>query len=181
MSLIRAFVANFLRPLVLLLVLAGIAASQEFPDKIRNYKVHVASAGDQPPIVRLGTPVLSIDGLLSVAVEAGAEFTSPEQSGRVEFLTFQDIRVNGIAVDVDEYRHGFKFKKGKTVTLPAPIQGRLGIGAAARAAYRELTDSRPDWRVTGTAFVFGKFKRFGFSFKRVVPVRLDLTIANPLR
>jgi len=180
-KIIRAFVAIFFRGLVLLLVLAGLASSQEFPDKIRGYKVYVASAADQPPVVRLATPVISIDGLLSVAVEAGVEFTSPEHSGRVEFLTFQDIRVNGIRVDVGEYRHGFKFRKGRAVPLPAPIRGRIGIGAAARTAYRELTDSHPDWRVTGTVFVFGRFKRFGFSFKRVVPVRLDLKIDNPLR
>jgi hypothetical protein len=45
----------------------------------------------------------------------------------------------------------------------------------------ELINSPNELVVTGTAFVFGKFKKFGFTFKRVVPVKIDLKFKNPLR
>lgn len=180
--------ANLWLVLVLLLALAVTASSQEPPTKIRGYKVHTpgtSASNDQTAspgaIVRLDKPKLSLDGLLSVGIEADGEVTSLEQSGKVEFLTFDDIRVNGITVEIDEYRHKFKFKKGEPAALPAPLRGRISLMGAARTAWRELTDSPDKWRITGTVLVFGKFKRYGISFKRVVPVRLDLTITNPLR
>jgi hypothetical protein len=37
------------------------------------------------------------------------------------------------------------------------------------------------WPVTGRVYVFGRFKKFLFSFKRVVPVELSLTLPNPLK
>ena len=170
------------------LLFVSVSLSQELPAKIRGYKVHTpgTSASNDPnagpgAFVRLDKPVLSLDGLLSVGVEAGGEFTSLEHTGRVEFLTFHDTRVNGVAVEIDEYPHKFKFKKGKPAVLPSPLRGRIGLGGAARTAWRELVDSPDKWRITGTVFVFGKFKRFGLSFKRVVPVKLDLSIVNPLR
>ena len=42
-------------------------------------------------------------------------------------------------------------------------------------------DPKKKWSVTGTVFVFGKFKKYGINFKRVVPIKIDLTIANPLK
>jgi hypothetical protein len=177
---IRAFVAHVFCAFALLVVLSGVAISQDLPPKIRGYKVYEPSANAAAPVIRLAKPVLRLDGLLSIAVEAGGEFTSPEHGGRIDFLTFHDIRVNGIAVEVDEYRHPFEFKKGAVIPLAAPIRGRIGLTGAAETAFQELRESRGEWRVTGTAFVFGKFKRFGFSFKRVVPVRLDFIIKNPL-
>ena len=51
----------------------------------------------------------------------------------------------------------------------------------ARAARRELIESKKEWQVTGTVFIFGKFKKFGFGFKRVVPVKINLKIDNPLK
>ena len=185
---IRVFRANSWLVLFSVLALSVTAASQDLPAKIRGYKVHTpgTSASNDPnaapgALLRLDKPVLSLDGLLSVGVEAGGEFTSLDQSGRVEFLTFHDIRVNGIAVEIDEHQHKFKFKKGEPVVLPSPLRGRISLAGAARTAWREISDSPDKWRITGTVFVFGKFKRYGFSFKRVVPVKLDLSIANPLK
>lgn len=177
---IRAFAAHFLFALALLSALSYGAPAQDLPTKIRGYKVFEPKATAAAPLIRLSKPVLKLDGLLSIAVEAGGDFTSPDHGGRVDFLSFHDIRVNGVAVDVEEYRHAFAFKKGTSVPLSAPIRGRIGLTGATQTAFQELTEPRADWRVTGTAFVFGKFKRFGFTFKRVVPVRLDFTIKNPL-
>ncbi len=132
---IRVIRANSWLVLGFVLGLAVTAASQELPTEIRGYKVHTpgTSASNDPnaghgAFVRLDKPAIKLDGLLSVGVEAGGEFTSLEQSGRVEFLSFHDIRVNGIAVEIDEYQHKFKFKKGEPVVLAvaAPRADQLG-------------------------------------------------------
>jgi hypothetical protein len=49
------------------------------------------------------------------------------------------------------------------------------------AAWNEVSGSKKEWIVTGRVFVFGKFRKLGFSFKRVVPVEVKLMINNPLR
>jgi hypothetical protein len=49
------------------------------------------------------------------------------------------------------------------------------------AALGEWTDSKETWRITGLVYVFGKYKKFLFPFKRAIPVELDLMIHNPLR
>ena len=64
--------------------------------------------------------------------------------------------------------------------LPTPAKITINTANIAKAAYKELVDSKKDWSVTGIVFVFGKFRKFGVSFKRVVPVKIDLTIKNPL-
>jgi len=44
----------------------------------------------------------------------------------------------------------------------------------------EWASPRTNWPVTGVAYVFGRFKKSLFKFKRVVPVELELQIRNPL-
>lgn len=179
----------------LLLVMTTVmgAQAQEYPDKIEGYKVHKAkvvvvssdgpgsSLADADVIVKIGKPKLGVPGLLSVTVMAGGEFASLTHAGNVDFLRFRDIRVNGISVDVADYRNAFEFKKGTPTNLPVPILGSIGLIGAAKAAYEELTESKEVWGVTGTVLVFGKFKKFGFEFKRVVPFKLDLQMRNPIR
>jgi hypothetical protein len=46
---------------------------------------------------------------------------------------------------------------------------------------REMRDSKKEWTITGRVFVFGKFRKFGFEHKRVVPIDIHLTVANPIR
>lgn len=173
-------------------VFSATSAGQKLPDKIRGYKVENAGlrisqmSPDISPrpkdvdlFVSVGKPRITL-GLLSSTIEIGGEFLSAKESGEVDMLTFHDVRVNGVAVEVEEYAHRFSFKKGERVTIPEPARARLGATSMAAAAYRELANSRDDWRVTGTAFVFGRFKKFGLSFKRVIPVKFDLKIENPL-
>jgi hypothetical protein len=64
--------------------------------------------------------------------------------------------------------------------LPQPVRGFVSSLNIAKAVYKEMVESKPTWNVSGTVFVFGKFKKFGFRFKRVVPVKIELKLANPL-
>ncbi len=120
-------------------------------------------------------------GLSGVIVEVGADILSENKSGDVEFMTFHNFRVNGVAIDVEAYKQPFSFKKTESVSLPKPARITIKPSSLAKGAAKELTDPQKDWIVTGTVYVFGKFKKFGFSFKRVVPVKIDIKIKNLLQ
>ena len=67
-------------------------------------------------------------------------------------------------------------------TLDVLLAVLLGGGVVAMlAALGDWGNSKETWPVTGRVYVFGKFKKGPFSFKRVVPVELDLQMRNPLR
>jgi hypothetical protein len=179
---------------VIVLVLLQSAFGQKPPDKIRGYKVYEANVrienaasagnagqtGEADVWIKIGDPKFVKAGLTGVTFEIGARIGSTNQSGRVDFLTFRDFRINGIAIEIEEYDHTFSFKKDVPLDLPAPLGVFVSGTNAARAAYRELTASKKDLAVTGTVLVFGKFKKYGLSFKRVVPVKIDLSIKNPI-
>jgi hypothetical protein len=173
--------------LILLLVTSGY--TQDLPDKIRGYKVHsekmivsIAGAGDSAAdaSVAIGEPQLVEAGLAGVTFELPAEILAVRQSGKVTFLTFHDIRVNGIAVEVEEYRNPFEFRKGETIALPKPARVVLPATVMLKAAMSELHGSRDNWTISGRVFVFGRFRKFGMYHKRVIPVDFELRIKNPL-
>lgn len=179
--------------IVVLLLFAFVAGAQDLPDKIRGYKVHktkvrvaAQSAATTPntnegeAVVKISDPRIVDIGLGGVTFEAEADLGVVPQSGRVDFLTFRDFRVNGVAIEFDEYDHSFDVKKGVAMKLPTSVRGRVSSLNIAKAAYREMVESKSTWQVTGTVFVFGKFKKFGFKFKRVVPVQIELKVKNPL-
>ncbi len=168
------------------------APAQQLPDKIRGYKVYKADirletsapnakSSNKPPsaVVALDEPKVASFGLTGLTFEIGGEITPSAQSGKIDRVTFRDMRVNGLAVTPDDYEHAFEMRKGSNTKLPAPIRIFVPVTSAVKAGFNELVRKTDTWRVTGTVFVFGRFKRFGFTFKRVIPVQLDLTIKNP--
>lgn len=188
-------------PIVLigLLFFAGVSAgAQELPDEIRGYKVHRTkkvtvrsepgaekkAERDQDDLrveVDFSEPELAGVGLFGITLELDVRVTVFGQSGEIDFITFRDFRVNGIGVEIEEYRAGFEFKKGRTVELEEPVRIFVSTPGTLRGALEDLRDSKEEWPVTGRVFVFGKFRKLGFRFKRVVPVDVDLRIKNPLR
>lgn len=184
---------NRIKGIYLVILLFSTAQfSQDLPKEIRGYKVYktkisVKNAADKTPekdpfeaAVKLHEPDLVNIALTGVTFDITAEIEVFEQSGKVDFLTFHEFRVNGIEVEVDEYRNPFEFKKGETVLLPKPARLFLGTGQVLKAAWKEMTETKKEWRITGRVFVFGKFKKMGFNFKRVVPVDIDIKIKNPV-
>jgi len=175
-----------------LLSLLKSAPAQDLPDKIRGYKVYDAAIRVETPktvtdgktdgkraTITISEPELVDAGLTGVTLEVAAGVAAVDQSFRVDFLTFHDFRINGIAVEIEEYKHSFEIKRNTPVDLPYPLRIFLSTVSLARAANNELRAPKKEWPVTGTVFVFGRFKKFGFSFKRVVPVRIDLVIKAP--
>lgn len=177
----------------IVLFLTFSAFTQDLPDKIRGYKVFKAeiavknsaeksAASDKSEaFVKIGEPVLTDVSLTGITFELSAELEAVAQNGTIDFLTFEDFRVNGLAVEVEEYKKSFSFKKNEPLVLPKPARIFLSTPQTLRGAYKEIKDSKDEWLVTGRVFVFGKFKKFGFSFKRVIPVEINLKIKNPLR
>jgi hypothetical protein len=179
---------------LMIVALAAVGRAQALPDKIRGYKVENVPLKTSNTIpegskfsnefdlyIQLTKPKISMRGLLSASIDVGADLVSTKQSGEIAFVSFHDVRVNGIAIEIEEYGGPLAVRKGVRSSLPRPVTAKLNFVGAAKGAFKELTDSRDQWRVTGTAFVFGKFKKFGFSFKRVVPIKIDMLVKNPLK
>jgi hypothetical protein len=190
-----------------LLMLAGpIVRSQTrtYPDKIRGYKVErtvvevkrpgangTNNAGkdskttaDDPTVDQLisfGKPTLARLTPLGITFEVPIVIAPVTQSGKIDFLVFEDIEINGRSVNIADYEHSFSLPNNKPLTLNDPLRIQIFLPSALLAALGEWTDSQDTWPVTGRVYVFGKFKKSIFSFKRCVPVELDLKMRNPLR
>ena len=156
--------------------------------KVRNTKVKITTSTEKTTdktanssFVRLGEPELVDLGFSSATIEVGAEIMAGGQSGQIDFVTFSDFLIGGIPVEIDEYDHPFPFKKDQMVAIPKPIRMSISMFSLPKAVYHELTENRDELTVTGTVFVFGRFKKMGFEFKRVIPIKVDMTIKNPLR
>ncbi len=146
------------------------ANAQDYPKEIRGYKVQrikisVKNQADKTgakdkseAFVKVGEPVLTNVSLTGITFELSAEIDSLQQSGTVDFLAFHDFRVNGLAVDLEEYKDSFEFRKNQNVILPKPIKIRLSTAQTLRGALSEIKESRDEWTVTGRVFVFGQFK-----------------------
>lgn len=172
---------------LLLLIVSQTIHSQDYPDRIRGYKVHdpglsVEPAGESKNgrvAVDFGSPEFSRVGLTGLTFSVPGKLTVFGRSGTVHFLSFYDFTVNGLPVEIRDYTKGFRFRSGEEIELDQPVEIDVGIRSAARGAVRELRDSRHEWTVTGTVFVFGRFKWSVLSFKRVVPVKVEFRIPNP--
>lgn len=179
-------------PLLIILSFAFSAFAQDYPKEIRGYKVYnrkisVKTASDKtvekdkPEVVAdVGALKLTDVSLSGATLEITTQIKSKTQSGTVDFLAFKDFRVGGFNVEIEEYKTSFVFVKNQTTILPKPVKIRLATVNAARGALRDGENKNDEWTVTGTIFVFGRFKKFGFRFKRVVPVEINLKIKNPL-
>lgn len=180
---------------ILIFLISGSVSGQQtdvpLPKKIRGYKVHddvlkytfPAESNDEPDefTAVIDEPVLNGVSLTGLTFTLDAEITSLKQSGTIEMIAFKDLRVNGIPVAVQEMTEPFVLKKGVAVRLPKPVTVELSALGIVRGAWNELRDSKDKWVITGRIFVFGKFKKFGFNFRRAVPVDVVITIDNPVR
>jgi hypothetical protein len=118
---------------------------------------------------------------LGITMEVPVTVAAVKQGGRVDFLTFEDMVVNGTPVTIEDYMLPFDLPNKRAVLLPAPVRVFISAPRALLGALGEWNDSKQEWPVTGRVYVFGRFKKFLFSFKRVVPVELSATLPNPLK
>ena len=133
-------------------------------------------------LIQLGKPELARITPLGITFEVPIVVSTVKQSGHVDFLVFEDMVVNGTSVAIDEYNHSFDLPNKHSLTLGDPLRIYIYLPTAVLAAtLGDWNDSKDTWPVTGRVYVFGKFKKGPFSFKRVVPVELNVTMRNPLK
>lgn len=170
------------------------AQSPTYPNKIRGYKVERAaielsrstkpSAHRQPKdtdqLIRFGTPRVAHVTPLGITLEIPVIVAPVRQKGRVDFLVFENIVVNGTSVEIDEYHRAFDLPNKRPVTLKEPLRFFVYLPNAVFAAIDQLGGGNNEWPITGVVYVFGRFNKSFFRFKRVIPVQLNLTIRNPL-
>jgi hypothetical protein len=197
-SLFRAFSVILAGPLVLLP--AGVALSQtrSYPKEIRGYKVERTvvelkksetknddassnAASDVDQLISFGRPSVARITPLGITFAVPVVVAPVKQSGHVQFLLFEDMVINGRSVDIDEYQHDFDLPNKQPLTLRDPLNIYIYLPTAVLAALGEWTESKENWPVTGRVYVFGKFKKSVLSFKRCVPVELNLNLRNPLK
>ena len=140
------------------------------------------SDADVDQLIKLGTPQLARVTPLGITFDVPIVVSAVKQNGHVEFLVFEDMTINGTSVNIDEYHRAFDLSNKQPLTLREPLRIYIYLPSALLAALGDWRgDSKETWPVTGRVYVFGKFKKGPFSFKRVVPVELNLSMRNPLK
>jgi hypothetical protein len=179
-----------------------LAQKPSYPKKIHGYKVERAvvevkkqqkkskdttadqqagSESETDAFIRFGDAQLARLTPLGITLEIPIVVAPVQQKGRVDFLTFEDMVVNDIPVQIDEYHRSFDLPNKEELTLREPVKFYIYLPNAVLAAIDEWSNSKERWLVTGRVYVFGNFKKSIFSFKRCIPVELSITMRNPLR
>lgn len=172
------------------------ATAQTYPKEIRGYKIEHArveirrkddgeakknTEGEADALVQFGEPRVARVTPLGITLEVPITIAAVKQGGHVDFLTFEEMTVNGTPVSLDEYDHPFELPNKNSLTLPEPIRLFISAPRVILGALDEWNNSKEMWPVTGRVYVFGRFKKFLFQFKRAVPIELSLSLSNPLR
>ncbi len=170
-----------------------LAQTHSYPKEIRGYKVERTVVeikksenesdqdSDVDQLIQFGKPQLARVTPLGITFEVPIVVAPVKQSGRVDFLLFEDMVVNGRSVEIDEYHRAFDLPNKGPSTLTEPLRFYIYISSAVLAAVDEWSNSKDTWPVTGRVYVFGRFKKGLFRFKRCVPVELNLRMRNPLK
>jgi len=181
--------------------LTALAQRTEYPKEIRGYKVERANVevkkaerktkeenSDEPAVLEFATDELIKFGNaevarvtpLGISLEIPIVVAPVKQKGHVDFLVFEDVTVNETSVEIDEYHRGFDLPGKDPLTLTEPVKVYVYLPRALLAAADEWSNSKKNWIVQGRVYVFGKFKKAIFTFKRCIPVELKATMPNPL-
>ena len=170
------------------------AQSIIYPKEIRGYKVERAAVeirdtskqknpqqNTSPQLIQFGSPRVASVTPLGIGLEIPVVVSPVKQKGRVDFLVFEKMKVNGTSVEIDEYHRAFDLPNHKPLTLKEPLRFYVYLPSAIMVAIDELSSSTKEWPITGVVYVFGRFNKSIFRFKRVIPVEIKLTTPNPLR
>lgn len=173
-------------------------APRAYPKEIRGYKLTRAKVeikksagakgtdGEQPAndadaLIQFGEPRIISTTPLGITLEVPVTIAAVKQDGRVDFLAFEDMVVNGMPVTIEDYMHSFELPNKEPVSLPRPVRLFISSPRAIVGAINDWSNPQATWPVTGRVYVFGHYRKFIFTAKRVVPVELSLTMPNPLR
>lgn len=178
--------------------------SRPLPREVQGYKVHRAKVEpkestwsdrrqpsssneedeydeQEPILIRLGEPTLVKVSPLGVTFDIPVILAAVKQQGEVDRLVFEDMRVNDIPVDLEDYAYPFRLPNKEPLQLAPPIRIFVSTPQAVLRTIDEIFFSRKEWPVTGRIYVCGRFKKFLIKFKRAVPVEVQTSIKNPSR
>src|SRR5688572_768988 len=151
---------------------SGAPPVHNYPKEIRGYKVELArveirrdreqredagNGSDSDALIRLGEPKVSGLTPFGITLEVPVTVAAVKQGGRVDFLTFEDMVVNGTRVTVSEYNHPFDLPSRAPVTLPDPVTIYVSTPRVLLGAISEWNEPKEVWPVTGRVYVFGRF------------------------
>jgi hypothetical protein len=97
-------------------------SAQDLPGKIRGYKVYKekivvvdetgSKVNDNSKVeIKMENPEFADISASGVKLEVGGEITVFGQSGTIDFITFSDFQINGVKVEIEEYRERLDFQK----------------------------------------------------------------------
>jgi hypothetical protein len=168
-----------------------------YPLKIRGYRVEQvkveikqspgqvdkgsALSPEADALIHFGEARIVSSTPLGITLEVPVTIAAVKQGGHVDFLTFEDMVVNGTPVTIKDYEHRFNLPNNQPVKLAEPVSLFISTANALLGALGEWSKPKETWPVTGRVYVFGRFTKFFFAFKRVVPVELSLSLPNPLK
>ena len=132
-------------------------------------------------LIQFGSPRVARVTPLGISLEIPVVVSPVRQKGRVDFLVFENMVINGTSVEIDEYHRAFDLPNDKPLTLKEPLRFYVYLPSAIMAAIDELGGNTKEWPITGVVYVFGRFKKSLFRFRRVIPIELNFTMPNPLR
>ena len=157
--------------------------------KIQGYKIYQARVWVQTAQDNTQTNVKgSFDSLVKIGTPqnfqvslAGAKFELPvsmniyKTGGTVDAISFEDVRVNGVKMEVEKFTGPFDFKKNVEIFLPRPLKISVPLTENA-ASFLHIDPLKDRFEVAGRVLVFGTFKKFGFTFKRAIPIDFNFKI-----
>ena len=159
----------------------GTSSSSDSSSSGQSSSAASTTGADVDQLITFGSPSIARVTPLGITFNVPVVVAPIKQSGHVDFLLFEEMMVNEHSVEIDEYHRAFDLPTKKPLTLREPLRFFIYTPVAALAAVGEWSNSKETWPVTGRVYVCGKYKKFLFSFKRCVPVELNLTMRNPLR
>jgi len=169
-----------------------LAQSVGYPKEIRGYKVERvavelretkqknAQQNTTPQLIKFGSPRVAAITPLGITLEIPVVVSPVKQKGHVDFLVFEKMKVNDTSVEIDEYHRAFDLPNKKPLTLKEPLRFYVYLPNAIMVAIDDLTNTAKEWPIVGVVYVFGRFNKSVFRFKRVIPVEINLTTPNPL-
>lgn len=131
-------------------------------------------------LIRFGEPRVVSFSLFKIELDFPVEIAAVEQRGRIDWLVFEAITINGVAVEIADYARGFHLPNELPLRLPEPLRVTVATPRALLATFDELRQPRSDWKIGGRVYALGRFKKFFFTFRRAVPIELDLSVPNPI-
>ena len=166
------------------------SSSTHLPREIHGYRVERVRVRIKRPASTVSGAIESSDALVrfgtlrvesitprGVWLEVPVSLAAVEQNGQIEMLVFEDVRIDGTPVIIEDYSHPFRLPNDEPLELPRPARVYVSVTSALLGA---TSAAHETWPVTGRVYVCGRFRRFFLIFKRAVPIELSLSVTNPL-